>query len=85
MLATPTVPFKAVGLKEAPGNLNRVAGFTGPFNVTGQPAISIPDGFGNGLPTGLQLIGPIYKDELVLRVAYTYEQVAPRNDRSPPL
>jgi aspartyl-tRNA(Asn)/glutamyl-tRNA(Gln) amidotransferase subunit A len=50
---------------------------TGPFNLTGLPAISVPCGFGPaGLPLGLQITGAPYAEELVLRVAHTYEQQA---------
>ena len=58
--------------------------FTYPFNLTGQPAITVPCGFTEqGLPVGLQIVGPIYGDELVLRVANTYQAAHSTLDRQP--
>jgi aspartyl-tRNA(Asn)/glutamyl-tRNA(Gln) amidotransferase subunit A len=52
--------------------------FSFPFNLTQQPACSVPCGFtGAGLPVGLQIVGPMYRDDLVLRAAYAYEQANP--------
>jgi Asp-tRNA(Asn)/Glu-tRNA(Gln) amidotransferase A subunit family amidase len=53
-------------------------GFCLPANLTGQPAISVPCGFGDdGLPIGLQLMAPRFREDLALRVAAAYEEVAP--------
>ncbi len=52
--------------------------FTYPFNLTGQPAASIPCGLSpDGLPIGLQIVGPRYADALVLRAARAFETVSP--------
>ena len=52
--------------------------FTFPFNLTQQPAASIPCGFTNaGLPVGLHLVGPRYEDALVLRAARAFESARP--------
>jgi aspartyl-tRNA(Asn)/glutamyl-tRNA(Gln) amidotransferase subunit A len=52
--------------------------FTYPFNLTLQPAISVPCGFtSDGLPIGLQLVGPVGGDSLVLRAARAIERVLP--------
>jgi aspartyl-tRNA(Asn)/glutamyl-tRNA(Gln) amidotransferase subunit A len=52
--------------------------FTYPFNLTLQPAISVPCGFTQaGLPIGLQLVGPVGADTLVLRAARAIERVLP--------
>ena len=52
--------------------------FTYPFNLTQQPAASVPCGFtADGLPVGLQIVGPRFSDQLVLRAARSYEAVYP--------
>jgi aspartyl-tRNA(Asn)/glutamyl-tRNA(Gln) amidotransferase subunit A len=52
--------------------------FTYPFNLTQQPAASIPCGFTKaGLPVGLQIVGPKYADALVLRAARAFEAARP--------
>lgn len=49
-----------------------------PFNLTHQPAASVPCGFDEqGLPVGLQIVGPPHRDDLVLRAARAYEAVHP--------
>src|SRR5690242_17626566 len=50
-------------------------GFTIPFNVTGQPAMSVCSGFGaGGLPVSIQLIGKPFEEATVFRAAHAYEQ-----------
>lgn len=57
---------------------------TYPFNWTGHPAASLPCGFTDeGLPVGLQIIGPRFADALVLRAAAAFEQARPWADRRP--
>jgi len=57
-----------------------------PFNLTGQPAATVPCGFTSaGLPVGLQIIGPRFADALVLRAAAAFEAARPWADRHPPL
>jgi aspartyl-tRNA(Asn)/glutamyl-tRNA(Gln) amidotransferase subunit A len=58
--------------------------FSYPFNLTRQPAASIPCGLtSSGLPIGLQIIGPLYADDRVLRAAHAFETTQP--ERRPPL
>jgi len=60
--------------------------YTLPFNMTGNPALSIPCGFASdGLPVGLQLIGPLGADALLLRAAALFEAARPWSDRRPQL
>jgi aspartyl-tRNA(Asn)/glutamyl-tRNA(Gln) amidotransferase subunit A len=60
--------------------------FTYPFNLTGQPAASVPCGFTKrGLPIGLQIVGRRYDDVTVLRAAAAFERMRPWAERRPPL
>lgn len=58
--------------------------FTWPFNLTGHPAASIPAGFVDGLPVGLQVVGPRHADETVLAASAALERVRPWHDAYPP-
>jgi len=60
--------------------------FTSPFNVTGQPALSLPLHWnGEGLPIGVQLVAATGREDLLVRVAAQLEQALPWRDRIPPL
>ncbi len=60
--------------------------FTYPFNLTGQPAASVPAGWTKfGLPVGLQIIGNRFADLLVLQAARAWEQIQPWSHRRPKL
>jgi aspartyl-tRNA(Asn)/glutamyl-tRNA(Gln) amidotransferase subunit A len=60
--------------------------FTYPFNLTGQPAASVPCGFTKrGLPIGLQIVGRRYDDVTVLRASAAFERMRPWAERRPPL
>src|SRR3989454_9658131 len=60
--------------------------FTYPFNLTGQPAASVPCGFTNeGLPIGLQIVGRRFDDAGVLGAAAAFERARPWADRRPPI
>ncbi len=82
VLVTPTMPMPApaiADLKAAPDSLRpaelELLRNTRPFNVWGVPAISVPCGFtSSGLPIGLQIAGPHWREDVVLRVAHAYEQ-----------
>ena len=64
----------------------RMPSFTGPYNLTGMPAISVPCGFtAMGLPVGLQLAGKPFDEPTVLRAAYTYQQHARLLEKRPAL
>jgi aspartyl-tRNA(Asn)/glutamyl-tRNA(Gln) amidotransferase subunit A len=77
----PTVPIVAppIGATFEPGGpLNLVPRAianrtTVPCNLTGMPAVSVPCGFSEGLPVGLQIMGPAFAEPLVLQVAAAYE------------
>jgi len=82
VLVTPTMPIPApliADLKANPEALRpaelKLLRNTRPFNVWGLPAISVPCGFTeSGLPIGLQIAGPPWREDLVLRLAHAYEQ-----------
>ena len=82
LLVTPTMPMPApaiADLKADPKALRpaelKLLRNTRPFNVWGLPAISVPCGFTqSGLPIGLQIAGPHWREDLVLRLAQAYEQ-----------
>ena len=59
--------------------------FSYPFNLTQQPAASVPCGFTkDGLPVGLQIVGRMYDDAGVLVAARAYEAAHPLSDKAPP-
>jgi aspartyl-tRNA(Asn)/glutamyl-tRNA(Gln) amidotransferase subunit A len=59
-------------------------GFLYPFNITGQPAVSIPCGWtADGLPVGLQIVGKRFEDGTLLRVARRLEEILPWGHRRP--
>ncbi|MGD0760633.1 MAG: amidase [Candidatus Sulfotelmatobacter sp.] len=82
LLITPTTPMPApaiADLRANPDNLRpaelKLLRNTRPFNVWGLPAISVPCGFTkSGLPIGLQIAGPHWREDLVLSMAHAYEQ-----------
>ena len=60
--------------------------FTYPFNMTKQPAASVPCGFTkSGLPVGLQIVGGLRREDKVLRAARAYETACPWYEHRPPL
>ncbi len=92
LLLTPTMPTEAFAAKGPPPteidgqpiSLLEAVAFTYPFNLSGHPAATVRVGLTNvGLPAGLQIIGPRYRDDLVLQAAYAYEQAYPWNDYWP--
>ena len=76
-LITPTAPTTAFAVGEKsddPLAMKLSDILTIPINMAGLPAISVPCGFSNGLPIGLQIIAPSFKEETLYNVAYAYEQ-----------
>ncbi len=76
-LVTPTSPVVAfpIGEKTAdPVQMYLIDVCTLPINIAGLPAMSVPCGFSEGLPVGMQLIGPHLSEERLLNIAYAYEQ-----------
>lgn len=84
LLVTPTVPVPAFDARPpgqtdvTPAGLLGWTPFSYPFNLTQQPACTIPCGLtASGLPIGLQLVGAMFADALVLRAARAFESVRP--------
>jgi len=76
-LITPTAPTTAFAVGEKsddPLAMKLSDILTIPINMAGLPAISVPCGFSDGLPIGLQVIAPSFKEETLYHVAYAYEQ-----------
>ena len=94
LLLTPTLAMKpvAVGWDTEPDDPReqfdraaRFTPFTAAFNVTGQPAVSLPLHWTKeGLPVGVQLVGPPFGEDVLLRVSSQLEAARPWTDRRPP-
>ncbi|GBG55501.1 glutamyl-tRNA(Gln) amidotransferase subunit A [Sporomusaceae bacterium FL31] len=88
VLITPTAPTTAFKMGEKSSNplsmyLQDVC--TIPVNLAGVPGISIPCGFANGMPIGMQIIGKPLDEETIIRTAYTFEQNNDYHKRFAPL
>jgi aspartyl-tRNA(Asn)/glutamyl-tRNA(Gln) amidotransferase subunit A len=86
LLVTPTIPYDAPPAKgpfpsETEGRPQPPAGvaaFTIPFNLSWHPAATVRAGLSeNGLPLGLQIVGPRHRDDLVLQAARAFERERP--------
>ena len=59
---------------------------TSPFNLTGQPALTVPCGFStSGLPLALQIVGKPFDEATVLQIGHAYEVHTPWHTRRPPV
>ncbi len=87
LLATPTTVVTAARIEEADLSTTlTLLRNTNPFNLSGQPAISLPCGFDRqGLPIGLQLVGRWWDEATVLRAAHAYQRATDWHLRLPPL
>jgi aspartyl-tRNA(Asn)/glutamyl-tRNA(Gln) amidotransferase subunit A len=93
LLLTPTLSVTAFPVGEPPKGVGDAdfppfgwSPFTAPFNLTGQPATSVPCGFdAGGLPVGLHIVGRAYEDALVLRAARAFEELQPWAQERPPI
>ena len=76
-LVTPTSPVTAFKIGEKTGDpvqMYLIDVCTLPVNIAGLPGLSVPCGFSDGLPVGMQFIGPHFSEETLLRTARAYEE-----------
>ena len=91
LLLTPTLagPPPPLGYLSGPEGTSRMFGllqYTAQFNITGQPACSVPLHWTtDGLPVGVQLVGAPWREDVLLRVAAQLEAAQPWADRRPPV
>jgi aspartyl-tRNA(Asn)/glutamyl-tRNA(Gln) amidotransferase subunit A len=88
LIIGPTAPTPAFKIGEQVGDpltmyLNDIC--TIPVSLAGVPAISVPCGFADGLPIGLQIIGKAFDERTVLRAAHAYEQHTEHHKQRPQL
>lgn len=79
----PTAAFELDTLNHYPVAMYLADLLTIPVNLAGLPAISIPAGFADGLPVGLQLIGPKYSEEVIYQVAAAFEATTDYHKQQP--
>lgn len=93
VLIAPTLPVMAPNIGDSEADLNgskvdlidNFIRFTGPSNLTGLPAMSVPVGFNGDLPVGLQIVGRAFDEGTVLNVGSAIEAGAPMGTRTPVL
>jgi len=82
---SPTVAFKIGEKADDPMQMYLSDVCTLPINIAGVPAISIPAGFANGLPVGMQIIGKPFAEETILNIAFAYEQAVDWHKKKSPV
>jgi aspartyl-tRNA(Asn)/glutamyl-tRNA(Gln) amidotransferase subunit A len=82
---SPTVPFKLGEKVDDPVQMYLSDVCTLPINIAGLPAISVPAGFVNDLPFGMQIIGKPFDEETILHIAFAYEQATNWHKNKPPI
>jgi aspartyl-tRNA(Asn)/glutamyl-tRNA(Gln) amidotransferase subunit A len=93
VLVTPTLPRVSMPVAEMviPRDLPGYIPFTMPWNLTGQPALTVPCGIvpdehgGPGRPVGLQIVGRPFDEVTVLRLGHAYQGATDWHERRPPL
>ena len=82
---SPTTAFKIGERSDDPLAMYLADVLTIPANLAGIPSVAIPCGFAEGLPVSLQIMGPAFAEERILRVAEAYERATDWATRRPPL
>ena len=80
---TPDVAFERGALTDDPVAMYQQDIFTIPASLAGLPAMSLPCGFASGLPLGMQLIGPHFAEQNLLRTAAAYQQATDWHQQHP--
>ncbi len=70
---------------ESVGVIPALTQYTRPFNLTGYPALTVPCGFSEGMPVGLQLAARPFEEATALRAGYAYQQATDWHRRRPPV
>ncbi len=82
---SPTVPFKIGDKVDDPLKMYLSDVCTLPINIAGLPAISIPAGFVDRLPIGMQIIAKPFNEETILKIAHAYQQATSWHNKRPTL
>jgi len=80
---SPTTPFKIGEKVDDPLQMYLSDVCTLPINIAGLPAISIPAGFADGLPIGMQIISKPFSEETLLKIAHAYQQATDWHKKRP--
>lgn len=83
--ASPTPPFKLEERISDPLTMYLSDIFTVTANLAGIPGLAVPAGFIDGLPVGMQILGPQFSEELLFQVGYAYEQATKWHQKRPNL
>ncbi len=89
LIPTMPVPIPSLDLMQAYGEdpevLLGILRFTAPFNFSGSPTITLPNGFdAAGMPLSMQLVGPHLSEDVLVRVGYAFQSAADWHRRRPP-
>ena len=80
---SPTTAFKLGEKLDDPVSMYLNDIYTVPINLAGLPAISVPVGFVNGLPVGMQITGNYFSESRLLNIAHQYQQITDWHNRMP--
>ena len=81
---TPSVAFARGAKSDDPVAMYLTDLYTVAANLCGLPAMSLPCGFADGLPVGLQLVGRAFDETRLLGIAHRFQQASDHHDKAPP-